>query len=70
MNYLNKIGRFLISIYKQNNVPKYYADDDLTNIMKICQVMIFRHYTVYNKHEVIKIGNYTREKQQILSQLL
>ena len=24
--------------------------------------MIFRHYTVYNKHEMIKIGNQTREK--------
>ena len=35
--------------------------------MNICQVMIFRLYTVYNKYEVIKIGNQTREKLQVLS---
>ena len=28
----------------------------------ICQIMIFRLYTVYNKHEMIKIVNQTREK--------
>ena len=32
--------------------------------------MIFRLYTVYNKYDIIKIGNETREKSQILSQLL
>ena len=35
-----------------------------------CQVMIFRLYTVYNKQEMIEIGNQTREKSQILSQVL
>ena len=35
-----------------------------------CQVMIFRLYTVYNKHNVIEIGNQTREKSQVLSQML
>ena len=38
--------------------------------INISQVMIFRLYTVYKKHEMIKIGNQTREKLQILSQVL
>ena len=36
----------------------------------VCQVMIFSLYTVYNKHEMIKIGIQTREKLQVLSQVL
>ena len=36
----------------------------------ICQVMIFRLYTVYDKHEMIKIGNQTREKSEVLSLVL
>ena len=28
--------------------------------------MIFRLHTVYNKHEMIKIGNQIREKHQVL----
>ena len=36
----------------------------------IIQVMIFRLHTVYNKHDVIKIGNQNRDKSQILSQVL
>ena len=36
----------------------------------ICQVMIFSVYTVYDKLEMIKIDNETREKSQILSQVL
>ena len=32
--------------------------------------MIFRLYTANNKHESIKIGNQTREKSQVLSQVL
>ena len=38
--------------------------------IKFCQLMIFRHYTVYNNHEMRKIGNETREKSQVLSQVL
>ena len=34
------------------------------------QVMTFRLYIVYNKHEMIKIGNETRVKSQVLSQEL
>ena len=37
---------------------------------EISQVMIFRLYIVYNKHEMIKIGNKTSEKSQVLSQVL
>ena len=32
--------------------------------------MIFRLYTIYNKREMIKIGNKTRENLQVLSQVL
>ena len=37
---------------------------------KYFQVMIFRLYAVYSKHEMKKIGNKTREKSQVLSQVL
>ena len=30
--------------------------------MNICQVMIFRLYTAYNKHEMIKIGSKNQRK--------
>ena len=33
--------------------------------INICQVMIFRLYTVYNKHDMIKIDNETRKKAQV-----
>ena len=38
--------------------------------INVSQVMIFRLYTVYNKHEMIEIGNQIKEKSQILSQML
>ena len=38
--------------------------------INICQAMIFRLYTVNNKHEMIKIGNQIREKSQVVSQML
>ena len=38
--------------------------------INIYQIMIFRIYTVYNKHEIIKIDNESREKAQVLSQVL
>ena len=37
--------------------------------INICQVMIFRLYTVYNKCDMIKIVNQTREILQLLSQV-
>ena len=40
------------------------------NEINIYQIMIFKLYTVYNKHEVIKIGNETTEKSKDLSQVL
>ena len=36
----------------------------------IFQIMIFRLYTVYKKHEMMKIGEQTKEKSQVLSQVL
>ena len=38
--------------------------------INIGQVMIFRPYTVYNKHEMIEIFSQTGEKLQALSQVL
>ena len=35
-----------------------------------CLFKIFRLYAVYNKHEMIKNGNQTREKSQALLQVL
>ena len=37
--------------------------------INVCQAMIFRLY-VWNKHEMIKIGNQTREKSKVLLQVL
>ena len=37
--------------------------------INICQAMIFRFYTVYNKHKMIKFSNQTRKKSQVLSQV-
>ena len=36
----------------------------------ICKVMMFRLYIVHNKLEMVKIGIQTREKWQVLSQVL
>ena len=38
--------------------------------INICQVMIFKPYTVYNKYEMTKIVNQTKEKSKVLSQEL
>ena len=37
--------------------------------MNICQAMIFRLHTVYNKHEIVKIGSQIREKSKVISQM-
>ena len=34
------------------------------------KVVIFKFYTVYKLHEIVKIGNQIREKSQVLSQML
>ena len=38
--------------------------------INVCQVMIFMLYAANKKHEMIKIGNQTKEKSQVLSQVL
>ena len=38
--------------------------------INVSQVMIFRLYIVYNKHEMVKIANQNSEKSQVLSQIL
>ena len=38
--------------------------------VNICEIMIFRPYTIYNMHEMKKIGDQAREKSQVLSQVL
>ena len=32
--------------------------------INVCEVMIFKHYTVYNKHVMIKIGNHTEDNRK------
>ena len=38
--------------------------------INIFQIMTFKFYAVYNKHEKVKIDNQTRKNLQVLSQLL
>ena len=38
--------------------------------INVCEVIIFGLYNVYNKNGTIKIENETREKSQVLSQVL
>ena len=38
--------------------------------INVCQITIFRLYTAYNMHEMIKIGDQTRKEPQVLSQVL
>ena len=38
--------------------------------MNICQAMIFRLYAVYNTHKMAESSIQTREKFQVLSQVL
>ena len=40
------------------------------NEINICQSMIIRLSIAYNKHEMVKISNQTREKPQGLTQVL
>ena len=34
--------------------------------INVREAMIFRLHTVYNKHEIIKIGNQARKKLQVV----
>ena len=38
--------------------------------INVCKLEIFRLYDVHKKHVKIKFGNETREKSQVLSQVL
>ena len=38
--------------------------------INICKIMIFRLYTVYKKHEMIKIGSHASEKSQVFLRVL
>ena len=63
----SKINRAL-EIIRVKKLVQFY----IMQFYKIntCQVMIFRLYSVYKKHELIKIGDQTREKPKVLSQVL
>ena len=54
---------FEINLVKNSYLMQFYE-------INICHVMIFRIYIVYKEHEMIKIGNETTEKLQVLSQVL
>ena len=51
-----KIFRALEKIRVEKIILKSFYE------LNICQIMIFGFYAVYNKYEMIKIGNHTREK--------
>ena len=38
--------------------------------INVCQIMIFKFYTIYDKHEIIEIANQDIEKPHTLSQVL
>ena len=38
--------------------------------INIGQIMIFKPYTIYNKHEMIKIDNQMKGKSKVFSQVL
>ena len=38
--------------------------------MNICQIMNFKLYIIYNKHEKINTGDQAREKSEVLLQVL
>ena len=50
-------------VWKNSSLIEFYE-------INICQDMIFRLCTVYTKHGITKIGNRTREKTHVLSQVL
>ena len=55
----SKIIRAFEIIHVKKRIPNAFK-------INTCQVMIFRLYTVCNKHEKIKINNQTREKSQVI----
>ena len=66
-NKLDSVSRTEVKFWKYSLQQNYPS----TQFMKyICQIIIFRLYAVYNKHDIIKIYNETREKIQVLSQVL
>ena len=61
----------IIGALETIRVKKFIPNAILRNIFFfVFKFMIFRLYSVYNKNEMIKIGNQTREKSQVLSQVL
>ena len=66
--YIHTVGRKLFEhlrkvVSKDSYLKQFYE-------VNICQVMISWLYAIYNKHEMIKTGSQTREKSQVLSQVL
>ena len=59
---MHTIGSKIIRALEIIRVKKLILN---TFFLNICQVMIFWLYTVYNKYEMTKIGNQTREKSQV-----
>ena len=64
-------GIFLHNLIVDNKIIRAFeiihAKKLISNVVlriNVCQVLIFRLHTVYNKYEMKKIGNQTREKSQ------
>ena len=53
----------IVRVKKKSYIMQFYEKN-------IFQMLISRLYTIYNKHEIIKIYIQTREKSQVLSQML
>ena len=61
-------GRIIIQVLMRNRVKILYLMQFYE--INVYQVIIFKLYIFYNKHEMIKICNHTREKLQVISQVL
>ena len=64
---------FLSVIIYMGGVSNFFFQAHLMQFYEnknISQIMIIRLHVLYNKHKMIKIGNQTGEKWQILSQVL
>ena len=58
-----KLFEHLRYVVSQKYLMQFYE-------INICEVIIFRLYTIYTKHEMIKTDIQNSEKSQVLSQVL
>ena len=66
--YTVTVGSKIIRVLEISRVKKLIPNAVLSKQYLLSH--FFRIYTVYNKHDMIKIGNQTIKKSQVISQLL